>query len=72
MFDLSAFKWKHVQGLYSFDHYQRESDGSWIQVSGCRDRFIYVDGASRAMTFHNSMDALVAHASSLSTPYHPY
>ena len=57
---LSSFKLKHVQGLYSYDHFEAE-DGSFMQRRhGPKIELVYQDAAGDRFHFSSIQD-LAAH-----------
>lgn len=60
---LNNFQRKAVQGLYSYDHFER-ADGSWIQMSARRDSFVFLDARNNHMSNFFSLKELVEFAMS--------
>jgi hypothetical protein len=55
---ISDFKHKHVQGLYSYTHYEAD-DGAFVQVHARGDEFVYQRANGARVTVY-SLDALKA------------
>ena len=60
--DLTKFQAKPVQGLYNYNHFERE-DGAFIQVRVCGTRIIYQDehGSRREFDGRDCLEQLKAH-----------